>query len=238
MLINDFFAFGTFLYIVGFIIVVWRYRTINEERKQELQKKMYQEKTTFELRNIYLKELEKRKEPRLIIFSIFAVLTWTMFNLLAKGETTFPWVAILLAIVTLIMAIDLFKPFLLFGKKYRENLKELNKSPSKYPATSFDNFIAGRMPLAKMFWLYFMFIGIILSVISGYFFGLAYPIVLIIPVAYCALISVALWNCATLYTNEKLAQRQSYGWAIGVKIVVVLNIIVTLSQIGLMLSGK
>jgi len=112
------------------------------------------------------------------------------------------------------------------------------ETQTQYPSNSFDNFIAGRMPLAKMFWLYFVFIGIILSVISGYFFSLDYPIVLIVPVAYYALISVALWNCATLYANEKLAQRQSYGWAIGVKIVVVLNIIVTLSQIGLMLSGK
>jgi len=113
-----------------------------------------------------------------------------------------------------------------------------NKSVSQYPPTSFDNFIAGRMPLVKMFWLYFVFIGIILSVISGYFFSLDYPIVLIIPVAYYALLSVALWNCATLYTNEKLAQKQSYGWAIGAKIIIVLNIIGTLSQIGLMLSGK
>jgi len=112
-----------------------------------------------------------------------------------------------------------------------------NQSASQYPPTSFDNFIAGRMSLAKMFWLYFVFIGIILSVISG-FFSLDYPIVLIIPVAYYALISVALWNCATLYSEEKLAQRQSYGWAIGAKIVIVLNIIGTLSQIGLMLSGK
>jgi len=156
------------------------------------------------------------------------------------------------SIILLVIQILLFLLGLM--TKSRNNLwtNSLNEQPSfksekvndkeitvqQYHQTSFDNFIAGRMPLAKMFWLYFVFIGIILSVISGYFFSLDYPIVLIIPVAYYALLSVALWNCATLYTNEKLAQRQSYGWAIGVKIVVVFNIIGTLSQIGLMLSGK
>lgn len=120
------------------------------------------------------------------------------------------------------------------NKKYSNpNFAHLtkNQSASQYPPTSFDNFIAGRMSLAKMFWLYFIFIGIILSAIGGYFHALDYSIIIIVPIAYYALVSVALWNCATLYQNEKLANRQSYGWAIGVKIFIVFNIVMTALQI-------
>ena len=83
-----------------------------------------------------------------------------------------------------------------------------------------------------------MFFGIIISVISGYIFELGHSIILIIPVAYYVLISVSLWNCATLYTNEKLSNKQPYGWAISVKIIIVLNIILTVSQIGSILLNK
>jgi Flp pilus assembly protein TadB len=107
------------------------------------------------------------------------------------------------------------------------------ETQAQYPSNSFDNFIAGRMSLTKMFWLYFIFIGIILTVIGGYFHALGYPIIIIFPIAYYALVSVALWNCTTLYKNEKLANRQSYGWAIGVKILIVLNIVMTAIQIWL-----
>lgn len=37
----------------------------------------------------------------------------------------------------------------------------------------------------------------------------------IFPVAYYALVTVAVWNCATLYTKDKLENKQPYGWAIG-----------------------
>ena len=111
------------------------------------------------------------------------------------------------------------------------------ETKTQYPSNSFDNFIAGRMSLAKMFWLYFIFIGIILSVIGGYFHALGYPII-IIPIAYYALVSVALWNCATLYQNEKLANRQSYGWAIAAKIYISFNAIVLVGQTIVILNTK
>lgn len=121
-----------------------------------------------------------------------------------------------------------------FEKYYNPNFSHLvRETKTQYPSNSFDNFIAGRMSLAKMFWLYFIFIGIILSIMGGYFYALGYPIIIIFPIAYYALVSVALWNCATLYQNEKLTNRQSYGWAIGVKILIVLNIVMTVIQIWL-----
>ena len=55
-------------------------------------------------------------------------------------------------------------------KYYNPNFSHLVKkeeSTIQYSPSSFDNFIAGRMSLGKMFWLYFFFIGIIISVLSG-----------------------------------------------------------------------
>jgi Flp pilus assembly protein TadB len=118
-------------------------------------------------------------------------------------------------------------------KYYNPNFSHLVKKEKptiQHPSSSFDNFIAGRISLAKMFWLYFMFIGIIISTVSGYISGLGYPIIIIIPLAYYTLISVALWNCATIYKNNRLANRQSYGWAIGVKIIIILNIVMLIMQ--------
>ena len=83
-----------------------------------------------------------------------------------------------------------------------------------------------------------MFFGIIISVISGYIFELGHQIILIMPVAYYILISISLWNCATLYTNHKLENKQTYGWAIATKILIVLNAFVLVGQIILMLNAK
>jgi len=119
--------------------------------------------------------------------------------------------------------------------KYKVKIKDRTEELERINYSKNNN---GGMSLAKMFWLYFIFIGIILSVIGGYFHALGYPIIIIIPIAYYALVSVALWNCATLYQNEKLANRQSYGWAIVVKILIVFNIVMTAIQIWLNFMTK
>jgi len=116
----------------------------------------------------------------------------------------------------------------LYAEHRTEELERINYSKNNN----------GGMSLAKMFWLYFIFIGIILSAIGGYFHALGYPIIIIIPIAYYAYVSVALWNCATLYQNEKLANRQSYGWAIVVKILIVFNIVMIAIQIWLNFMTK
>ena len=107
------------------------------------------------------------------------------------------------------------------------------------PQISFDNFIAGRMSLAKCFWLYFMLIGFVLTFLCVYFAELYQQLWLyIFPVAYYALVTVAVWNCATLYTKDKLENKQPYGWAIATKIYISFNAIVIAGQIFTILNAK
>jgi hypothetical protein len=102
---------------------------------------------------------------------------------------------------------------------------------------SFDDFIAGRMSLAKCFWLYFMLIGIVLSFLCVYFAEFYQQLWLyIFPVAYYALVTVAVWNCATLYSKLKLENKQPYGWAIATKIYISFNAIVIAGQIFIILN--
>jgi len=107
------------------------------------------------------------------------------------------------------------------------------------PQISFDDFIAGRMSLAKCFWLYFMLIGFVLIFLCVYFAELYQQLWLyIFPVAYYALVTVAVWNCATLYTKDKLENKQPYGWAIATKIYISFNAIVIAGQIFTILNAK
>ena len=107
------------------------------------------------------------------------------------------------------------------------------------PQISFDDFIAGRMSLAKCFWLYFMLIGFVLTFLCVYFAELYQQLWLyIFPVAYYALVTVAVWNCATLYTKDKLENKQPYGWAIATKIYISFNAIVIDGQIFTILNAK
>ena len=188
-----------------------------------------------------LDELKKRKKPIFFAFIIILLLASLYFYRVFTSSSTMDFWGYFLIAVLLIAGFDAFGGFFKSETKYQENSKELNKDPKKnlqYPATSFDNFIAGRLSLAKCFWLYFMFFGIIISVISGYIFELGHQIILIMPVAYYILISISLWNCATLYTNHKLENKQTYGWAIATKILIVLNAFVLVGQIILMLNAK
>ena len=107
------------------------------------------------------------------------------------------------------------------------------------PQISFDDFIAGRMSLTKCFWLYFMLIGFVLTFLCVYFAELYQQLWLyIFPVAYYALVTVAVWNCATLYTKDKLENKQPYGWAIATKIYISFNAIVIAGQIFTILNAK
>jgi hypothetical protein len=113
----------------------------------------------------------------------------------------------------------------------------VENSNSHSPQTSFDDFIAGRMSLAKCFWLYFMLIGIVLSFLCVYFAEFYQQLWLyIFPVAYYALVTVAVWNCATLYSKLKLENKQPYGWAIATKIYISFNAIVIAGQIFIILN--
>ena len=125
-------------------------------------------------------------------------------------------------------------------KKYQENYKEINtiKNTSlQYSQSSFDDFIAGRMSLAKCFWLYGILVGFVLSFLCVYFAEMYEQHWLyIFPFAYYAVVTVAVWNCATLYAKLKLENKQPYGWAIAAKIYISFNALTVVGQIILMLN--
>ncbi len=143
--------------------------------------------------------------------------------------------------VLLITGIDAFGDLFKSEKKYHENLQELNKQKKnvEYSQSSFDDFIAGRMSLAKAFWLYGLLIGFVLGFLCGYFAEMYEQRWLyIFPFAYYAVVTVAVWNCATLYTKQKLENKQPYGWAIAAKIYMVFNALAVVGQIILVLNAK
>ena len=151
-----------------------------------------------------------------------------------------------LLIVSFIACIDIFSneygEFLFKnkedGEKKVNKLKAIN-THSQYPQSSFDDFIAGRMSLAKCFWLYHVLIGFVLGFLCGYFAEMHQQHWLyIFPLAYYALVTVAVWNCATLYTRDKLDNKQPYGWAIATKIFISFNAIILVGQAILMLNAK
>jgi Flp pilus assembly protein TadB len=237
------------LSVAGFIFLIWKFKISDEERKKIQEENIRKKNQDEKLKNYRENETVKNREngsddkiESIIGFIFFSLLFFVYFyNVVTDPKFTLGFVGYLLIIIFIIGCFVMINQLFKSEKKYQENSKELNKDQKinlQYTQSSFDDFIAGRMSLAKCFWLYFIFIGIIISVISGYIFELGHSIILIIPVAYYVLISVSLWNCATLYSNEKLFNKQPYGWAISVKIIIVLNIILTVSQIGSILLNK
>jgi hypothetical protein len=236
---NIIYLTATILVIIAYIIFIWTHKTTEEERKRI--RKRYEPKVSLKVEEKKGNNLNDEGYEIigsiifLILFFIYFYKVWT------DPKFTLGIVGYLLIIIIIIGCFVLISKFFDSEKRYQEDLKELNTSKNtnlEYPATSFDNFIAGRMSLAKCFWFYFMFIGIIVSVIGGYVFELGHPIIIIIPVAYYVLISISLWNCATLYTKHKLENKQTYGWAITVKILIFINAFVLVGQLMLMLNIK
>ena len=241
-----------FLFVlIGIVVLVGLliWLTIKQDSKltTEERKKQHSSYSSANLKK-EKENTELRKVPPILSFLggmfviIFALIYLIKQSSNEKSFSFIEWFYIFLSIIIIFPVVGAVINFIknimsevnpsASNKKYKSNIN------NKYPQTSFDQFIAGRMSLAKCFWLYYIFIGIIISIISGYFFELGHPIIIVIPIAYYVLISVSLWNCATLYTNEKLFNKQPYGWAIGVKIIIVLNIIATVSQIGSILLNK
>jgi hypothetical protein len=236
---NIIYLTATILVIIAYIIFIWTHKTTEEERKRI--RKRYEPKVSLKVEEKKGNNLNDEGYEIigsiifLILFFIYFYKVWT------DPKFTLGIVGYLLIIIIIFGCFVLISKFFDSEKRYQEDLKELNTSKNtnlEYPATSFDNFIAGRMSLAKCFWFYFMFIGIIVSVIGGYVFELGHPIIIIIPVAYYVLISISLWNCATLYTKHKLENKQTYGWAITVKILIFINAFVLVGQLMLMLNIK
>ncbi len=128
-------------------------------------------------------------------------------------------------------------------KNKRETKVERLKSPkskSKKSNYSSQNFILtvwnGEESMSKIFWLYCVLIVVIVSFISGMILNLLGNIIWIIPISVIIWTNTGLWRSSSIYQNQKLKNKQSYGWATAAKVYVVLNYITTISQIGLSLS--
>jgi hypothetical protein len=237
MSLNEYYIIGIILIIVGFVIFIWRYKISDEEIKRISERKTAK---YYEPSDKYLKELEKRKEPTFFAFIIILLLASFYFYRVFTSSSTMGFWGYFLIAVLLIAGVDAFGGFFKSEKKYQENSKELNKDQKKnlqYSQSSFDDFIAGRMSLAKCFWLYHVLIGFVLGFLCAYFAEIHQQYWLyIFPFAYYAVVTVAVWNCATLYAKDKLDNKQPYGWAIAAKISIVLNAVGLIGQIILMLN--
>ena len=240
MSLNGYYAIGTIIIIVAFVILIWRHRISDEERKRISERKTAK---YYEPSDKYFNELEKRKDPTsysFISFIIILLLTSFYFYRVFTSSSTMGFWGYFLIAVLLIAGVDAFRDFFKSEKKYQENSKELNKDQKinlQYSQSSFDDFIAGRMSLAKCFWLYGILIGFVLGFLCGYFAEMYEQRWLyIFPFAYYAVVTIAVWNCATLYTKQKLENKQPYGWAIAAKIYISFNALAVVGQIILMLN--
>jgi hypothetical protein len=188
-------------------------------------------------------ELDKRKDLTsysFVSFIIILLFAFFYFYRVFTSSSTIGFWGYFLIVVLLITGVDVFGDFFKSEKKYQENSKELNKVQKKdlqHSQSSFDDFIAGRMSLAKCFWLYGILIGFVLGFLCGYFAEMYEQRWLyIFPFAYYAVVTIAVWNCATLYTKQKLENKQPYGWAIAAKIYISFNALAVVGQIILMLN--
>lgn len=239
MSLNEYYIIGTIFVIVAFVILIWRHRISDEERKRISERKTAK---YYKPNDKDLYELEKRKEPTFFAFIIILLLASFYFYRVFTSSSTIGFWGYFLIVVLLIAGFDAFGGFFKNEKKYQENLKELNKDQKidlQYSQSSFDDFIAGRMSLAKCFWLYHVLIGFVLGFLCAYFAEVYQQYWLyIFPFAYYAVVTVAVWNCATLYAKDKLENKQPYGWAIAAKIAIVLNAAGLIGQTIIMLSAK
>jgi uncharacterized membrane protein YjjP (DUF1212 family) len=240
MSLNEYYLIGTIFVIVAFVILIWRHRISDEERKRISERKTAK---YYEPSDKYFNELEKRKDSTSYSFIIFIIIlllaSFYFYRVFTSSSTMGFWSYFFIAIL-LIAGVGAFEGLFKSEKKYQENSKELNKDTKinlQYSQSSFDDFIAGRMSLAKCFWLYHVLIGFVLGFLCAYFAEIHQQYWLyIFPFAYYAVVTVAVWNCATLYAKDKLENRQPYGWAIAAKILIVLNAVGLIGQIILMLN--
>ena len=95
----------------------------------------------------------------------------------------------------------------------------------------------GKETMSKTFWLYCILATLVVSFISGLLLASLGAMIFIAPVIMIIWSNTGLWRSSEIYKNEKLNNKQTYGWATAAKTYVVINYITTLSQIGLSLNS-
>lgn len=87
------------------------------------------------------------------------------------------------------------------------------------------NFLSGREDLTTAFWLYVFAGNFFVGLIAGFLSVLISSFMLVFLLAYLFFSTVGLWKCADTYTLKKQKRSEPYGWAIGAKIYVVINLL-------------
>ena len=116
-------------------------------------------------------------------------------------------------------------------KFYKSNIKKSNYSSSNFVSTVWN----GEETMSKTFWLYCVLIVAIVSFISGLALSVVGNIIWVVPLSVIIWTNTGLWRSSSFYQNQKLKNKQPYGWASAAKVYVIINYILTFSQIGLSL---
>ena len=94
----------------------------------------------------------------------------------------------------------------------------------------------GNETLGTIFWMYCILTVAVVSFISGLGLEAVGGIVLVIPGIVIIWSNTGLWRSSDKFKSAQLKINQSYGWATAAKVYVVINYIVTISQLGLQLQ--
>ena len=86
-------------------------------------------------------------------------------------------------------------------------------------------FLSGREDLTTAFWLYVFVGNFLVGLVVGLLSTIIGNVILIFLLFYLIFSTVGLWKCANSYSAQKQKRRESYGWAIGAKIYVVINLL-------------
>lgn len=136
--------------------------------------------------------------------------------------------------IALIFLIVLF--IAIFHKQIFSSLfkkTKLKKTKLKKGNNIFNDVWVGKLPLSRVFWIYFVLINIAVSfTVTLISYAVGIWIIVLIAV-YNIWSGVGVWNSATNYKIEKLNSRKPYGYATAAKIYLIFNFIVLLSQFGL-----
>ena len=126
------------------------------------------------------------------------------------------------------------------NKNSKTKRLKISKSRIQKSNYSSQNFIStvwyGEETMSKTFWLYCVLTVAIVSFVSGLALNVIGNVIWIIPLSVIIWTNTGLWRSSSIYQNNKLKNKQSYGWATLAKVYVVLNYVTTISQIGLSLS--
>jgi hypothetical protein len=87
------------------------------------------------------------------------------------------------------------------------------------------NFLSGREELATAFWLYVFAGNLVVGIIAGFLSVGIGNFMMIILIPYLIFSTVGLWKCADNYTALKQKKKEPYGWALGAKIYVIINLL-------------